>query len=176
MSQTYLTTEELSHRIKYDTRTIRDRLKDRVLLEGRHYFRPFGGRKILYIWEAIERDMRTRKIRCLFRWQTEVSAMASIRTRKDNECLFLDFYYRGKRCREQTALESTSANRKRLEKILNKIEEEIRLGTFDYARYFPSSRNVARCVFHTKLDTDSAANWTVIPAQTGHAFRGKLDS
>jgi len=54
---TYLTTEELSERIKYDPRTIRDRLKDSVLLEGRHYFRPFGGRKILYIWEAIEADM-----------------------------------------------------------------------------------------------------------------------
>lgn len=59
MDQTYLTTEELSARIKYDPRTIRDRLKDSVLLEGRHYFRPFGGRKILYIWEAIERDMRS---------------------------------------------------------------------------------------------------------------------
>jgi hypothetical protein len=55
---TYLTTEELSLRIKYDPRTIRDRLKDSVLLEGRHYFRPFGGRKILYIWEAIEADMQ----------------------------------------------------------------------------------------------------------------------
>ena len=54
MSQTFLTTEELSTLIKYDVRTIRDRLKDSVLLEGRHYFRPFGGRKILYIWEAIE--------------------------------------------------------------------------------------------------------------------------
>lgn len=58
MEQTYLTTEELSARIKYDPRTIRDRLKDSVLIEGRHYFRPFGGRKILYIWDAIERDMR----------------------------------------------------------------------------------------------------------------------
>ena len=57
MSHTYLTTEELSVRIKYDPRTIRDRLKDSVLLEGRHYFRPFGGRKILYIWETIEDDM-----------------------------------------------------------------------------------------------------------------------
>ncbi|EQD74524.1 hypothetical protein B1A_04425, partial [mine drainage metagenome] len=28
-----------------------------VLIEGIHYFRPFGGRKILYIWETIERDM-----------------------------------------------------------------------------------------------------------------------
>jgi hypothetical protein len=53
----YLTTEELSDRIKYDVRTIRERLKDSVLLEGVHYFRPFGGRKILYMWSAIERDM-----------------------------------------------------------------------------------------------------------------------
>lgn len=54
---TYLTTDELALRIKYDARTIRERLKDSVLLEGRHYFRPFGGRKILYVWEAIEEDM-----------------------------------------------------------------------------------------------------------------------
>lgn len=54
---TYLTTEEPSDRIKYDPRTIRERLKDSVLLEGRHYFRPFGGRKILYIWEAIQEDI-----------------------------------------------------------------------------------------------------------------------
>ena len=56
-SITYLTTEELSTRIKYDSRTIRDRLKDSVLIEGRHYIRPFGGRKTLYIWENVERDM-----------------------------------------------------------------------------------------------------------------------
>jgi hypothetical protein len=54
---TYLTTDELSSKIKYDTRTIRERMKDSVLLEGVHYIRPFGGRKILYIWERIERDM-----------------------------------------------------------------------------------------------------------------------
>ncbi len=58
MSETYLTTDELSERIHYDTRTIRDRLKDSVLIEGIHYFRPFGGRKLLFIWEAIERDMK----------------------------------------------------------------------------------------------------------------------
>ena len=58
MNYTYLTTEALAERIHYDARTIRDRLKDSVLIEGKHYFRPFGGRKILYIWETIERDMR----------------------------------------------------------------------------------------------------------------------
>ena len=54
---TYLTTDELSARIKYDARTIRERLKDSVLIEGVHYIRPFGGRKILYLWESIVRDM-----------------------------------------------------------------------------------------------------------------------
>jgi hypothetical protein len=58
MAQTYLTTDELSARIKYDVRTIRERLKDSVLLEGVHYIRPFGGRKILYVWERIEEDMQ----------------------------------------------------------------------------------------------------------------------
>jgi hypothetical protein len=58
-SQTYLTTQELSQLIKYDSRTIRERLKDSVLLEGVHYIRPFGGRKILYLWEAIQKDMKS---------------------------------------------------------------------------------------------------------------------
>jgi hypothetical protein len=56
--ETFLTTAELSTRIKYDARTIRNQLKDSVLLEGVHYIRPFGGRKILFIWEPIKRDMR----------------------------------------------------------------------------------------------------------------------
>ncbi len=57
MTVTYLTTDELSSRIKYEPRTIRNRLKDSVLLEGIHYIRPFGGRKILYLWERVEQTM-----------------------------------------------------------------------------------------------------------------------
>lgn len=63
MNHTYLTTEELAQRIKYDPRTIRERLKDSVLLEGKHYIRPFGGRKILYLWEVIQSDMATSRAR-----------------------------------------------------------------------------------------------------------------
>lgn len=57
MTTELLTTDELSARIKYDVRTIRERLMNTVLIEGEHFFRPFGGRKILFIWAAIERDM-----------------------------------------------------------------------------------------------------------------------
>lgn len=56
---TYLTTDQLADRIHYDARTIRTRLNDEVLREGVHYIRPFGGRKLLYIWENIVRDMHT---------------------------------------------------------------------------------------------------------------------
>jgi len=55
--QTYLTTVELSKRLKYDARYIRSALKDSVFIEGIHYIRPFGRRRVLYIWEKIEQDM-----------------------------------------------------------------------------------------------------------------------
>ncbi len=77
MNQTYLTTEQLSERIKYDPRTIRERMKDSVLLEHRHYFRPFGGRKILYIWENIEQDMLD---------QADASAAGNIPMAKGGVC------------------------------------------------------------------------------------------
>jgi hypothetical protein len=60
MHSELLTTDELSARIKYDPRTIRERLKDSVLIEGVHYIRPFGGRKILYVWDQIVADISKR--------------------------------------------------------------------------------------------------------------------
>lgn len=54
----YLTTEELSNRIKYDVRYIRERLKDKVLKKGIHYIQPFGRRKILFIWNEVEKSMQ----------------------------------------------------------------------------------------------------------------------
>jgi integrase len=74
----------------------------------------------------------------------EESAMASIRKRDDNNMLFFDFRFKGIRCREQTALSDTPANRKRLQKVLEKIEREIASDNFDYRNYFPASRFAAR--------------------------------
>lgn len=54
---TYLTASELSQRIKYKPVVINNMLKDSVLLEGVHYIRPFGRRKVLYLWEAVEAAM-----------------------------------------------------------------------------------------------------------------------
>jgi hypothetical protein len=42
-------------RIKYDPRYIREHLKDRILIKGIHYIQPFGRRKILFIWNEIEK-------------------------------------------------------------------------------------------------------------------------
>lgn len=57
METEYLTTEQLAERIQYEPRTILNCLKDKVMKEGIHYIRPFGRRKILWLWDAIERDM-----------------------------------------------------------------------------------------------------------------------
>lgn len=64
MSHTFLTTDQLAERINYNARTIRNQLKDSVLLEGIHYVRPFGRRKILFIWETIENEILTNSV-CL---------------------------------------------------------------------------------------------------------------
>jgi integrase len=37
--------------------------------------------------------------------------------------LFIDFYFRGVRCREQTALPDTAENRKKVQALLNRIQK-----------------------------------------------------
>lgn len=70
--------------------------------------------------------------------------MGSIRKREDTGLLFIDFRYKGIRCREQTALIDTAANRKKVQKVLDRLEAEIAAGTFEYRRFFPGSKNADR--------------------------------
>jgi integrase len=69
--------------------------------------------------------------------------MGSVRVRKESGLLFIDFRNQGKRCREQTLLKDSPANRKRLDRLLEVIESEIQRGQFDYAKHFPDSRGAA---------------------------------
>jgi integrase len=49
--------------------------------------------------------------------------MGSIRARSDSGLLFVDFRFRGERCREQTALPDNAGNRKRLDcKAVSEVE------------------------------------------------------
>ena len=66
--------------------------------------------------------------------------MATMRAR--HGVLIVDFRYHNIRCREKTNLTDTPANRKKLEKIIEKMEAEITLGIFDYGAYFPKSDKI----------------------------------
>ena len=57
--------------------------------------------------------------------------MASIQVRKETGCLIMDFYFQGFRCREQTALTDMAANRKKVQKVLDRIEADITAGIFE---------------------------------------------
>ena len=57
MTQTLLTTKELACRIKFSSSYINAGLRDTVFIEGLHYIRPFNGKKILYLWEAVEAEL-----------------------------------------------------------------------------------------------------------------------
>lgn len=63
--------------------------------------------------------------------------MASINSRSGK--LYIDFRYKGVRCREQTLLADTSANERKLNRLLKQIDADIRLGCFVYSEYFPDS-------------------------------------
>ena len=69
--------------------------------------------------------------------------MAKVRARPETDTLYLDFFFQGKRCREQTSLVDSTGNRRRLQAVLDRLTKEIKAGTFDYACYFPNSRNAA---------------------------------
>lgn len=70
--------------------------------------------------------------------------MGSIRSKTEGGNLFFDFHYQGKRCREFTLLPDTPANRKKLEKVMQRIENEIAVSIFNYADYFPNSKSLKK--------------------------------
>ena len=57
MNLTYITPDDLAQRLNYKRETIMRTKLDTVLLESVHYVRPFGGKRVLFIWENIEKDL-----------------------------------------------------------------------------------------------------------------------
>jgi integrase len=94
--------------------------------------------------------------------------MSSIRNRADNNLLFFDFRLAGTRFREQTLLIDTPANRKKLQKVLDKIEAEIGDSSFVYANYFPNSKALMRLAKSTQVETGS--NLAEVAATAGETF------
>ncbi len=82
--------------------------------------------------------------------------MGSIRCMVTKGTLFMDFRYGGKRLREYTMLPDNPTNRKRLQKALDRIESEIAVGTFDYAKTFGKPLSTAQAVENAD-ETDAIA-------------------
>lgn len=55
--------------------------------------------------------------------------------------LYLDFYYKGIRQRPALGLTPTKANKLHAEGLYAAIQHEISIGTFDFAKHFPNSKN-----------------------------------
>src|SRR3546814_18879952 len=70
--------------------------------------------------------------------------MAKVRTRPETGLLYLDFFYRGVRCREQTALTDTVENRRRLQALMNRMPKENKQGLFVYATTFTGTSRAAQ--------------------------------
>lgn len=70
--------------------------------------------------------------------------MGKVRARTETGKLYVDFHVDAQRFREQTALPDNATNRKKVEKLLARIEAKVMLGQFDYAEYFPGSKNIPK--------------------------------
>lgn len=69
--------------------------------------------------------------------------MPSIRARKETGLLYFDFQYLKVRCREQSLLEDTKPNRKKMQMVLDEILGKKKSSTFCYRDYFPSSKQLS---------------------------------
>lgn len=58
--------------------------------------------------------------------------------------LYFDFRAQGERCREYTKLKDTPANRRKMQKVLDRIEQAMVDGTFQYSNFFPQSRKAEK--------------------------------
>lgn len=93
--------------------------------------------------------------------------MPNIRVHKPNGMLFFDFRYQGQRCREYTALPDSPVNRRKMGKVLARIEAEIEAGSFDYKAYFPSSKALARFTKPFMEETPSVLSVAPAPSEVG---------
>ncbi|MCZ8167195.1 DUF3596 domain-containing protein [Silanimonas sp.] len=82
----------------------------------------------------------------------------NVRARPETGALYFDFFHRGVRCREQTALADTPENRKRVEALAKRIQKDMANGTFDYATYFPNSPRVDQFAGNDGGDSTAAAS------------------
>ncbi len=90
--------------------------------------------------------------------------MGSVRRLGSRGTLFLDFRYRGKRCREYRALPDTEPNRRRLSRVLARIEQQIADGTFDYAAFFQKNSPAMRSDSGADAPSRASASASVLPA------------
>ena len=98
--------------------------------------------------------------------------MGNVRSRKDTGRIFIDFRFQGKRCREPLGLIDNAKNRKVAQKLLGQVEEQIALGTFDYAAMFPNSKRAAQfqrtaapAAASSHGSPAGAPGWSVPPAE-----------
>jgi len=75
--------------------------------------------------------------------------VAKVTVRKETGKLVIDFTFRSVRCREQTALDNTPTNKKRVQAVVDELKKAQRAGTFRYEDFFPNSPKAARFTSQT---------------------------
>lgn len=87
-----------------------------------------------------------------------------------NKKIVVDFRFNNVRCREQTQLVDTPANRKRMEKLLKIIDAEILMNSFEYAKYFPNSKMLEKFAELNQRKQTASTYFNSVEAPTVNEF------
>jgi len=89
--------------------------------------------------------------------------VAKVTVRKETGKLVIDFTFRNVRCREQTALDNTPANKKRVQSVVDELKKAQKTGAFVYENFFPNSPMALR--FRIEVDKAATVQALVEPEQ-----------
>jgi integrase len=99
--------------------------------------------------------------------------VAKVTVRKETGKLVIDFTFRSVRCREQTALDNTPTNKKRVQVVVDELKKAQKAGTFSYEDFFPNSPMAARFTSQTdsSAKSESAIELATSEQEVGPRFQ-----
>lgn len=97
--------------------------------------------------------------------------MASVRARKDNKLLFIDFRFKGKRYRRVTDKVDNRGNRMLVARMARAIEKSIKNGTFDPDLFFQEKGTPSNAVHQVEAQQEPALPVTPQPVMDCEAYR-----
>src|SRR5262245_44268450 len=129
----HLSLNELCTLIPYKPQTVRNLKAQGVLRFGEHYLQRRRHGRVVYVWSAMQRWLRSVNNN---RPRSSPSSPPTMPVREKSGNLFFDFIWQRVRCKEYTGLPATAENLRRCRRTMRLMDAAMRRGDFEYQPFF----------------------------------------